>query len=154
MSAYENNQKNWSTAGFEGLSPLAQLVQRKEKTDIMQSSGNGTYHISIDGPRHIIYWDSNIGSKTNNGVVLSPATLLAHEADHTNDAIDNQYEHSIRQEKPDPNYDTAEEKRVITGSEQKTAFANGEIRNGQVTRTDHDGVFVQVIGGPLSNRIK
>lgn len=45
-----------------------------------------------------------------------------------------------------------EEKRVITGSEQKTALANGEIKRGQVTRTNHKGYTVFTIG-PTSNII-
>lgn len=44
------------------------------------------------------------------------------------------------------NSGTAEEKRVITGSEQKTARANGEIKKNQKTRTNHNGTTVIVNG--------
>ena len=40
-----------------------------------------------------------------------------------------------------PNYGNLEEKRVVSGSEQRTAKALGEINEGEVTRTDHYGTF-------------
>ncbi len=49
-------------------------------------------------------------------------------------------------------YGTNEEERVITGSEQKTAKANGEISEGQVTRTNHGGHAV-VTDGVTSNKV-
>jgi hypothetical protein len=36
----------------------------------------------------------------------------------------------------DANYDNLEEKRVITGSEQKTAKKHGEIKANEITRTN------------------
>ena len=46
----------------------------------------------------------------------------------------------------DKDYANQEEKRVITGSEQLSAFANGEIKRGQVTRTNHRGKTVLTVG--------
>ena len=40
---------------------------------------------------------------------------------------------------PDAQYGNKEEKRVIAGSEQETAKKLGEIKEGEVTRTDHGG---------------
>ena len=51
---------------------------------------------------------------------------------------------------PDNLYYSLEEKRVITGSEQKTALALGEINEGEITRTDHSGSHVPV-SSPTSN---
>ena len=52
----------------------------------------------------------------------------------------------------DLQYGTKEERRVITGSEQKTSRANGEIRAGQVTRRNHKGKTV-ITQGVTSNVI-
>lgn len=52
----------------------------------------------------------------------------------------------------DSQYRTKEERRVITGSEQKTSRANGETRPGQVTRRNHNGRTV-ITKGVTSNVI-
>lgn len=52
---------------------------------------------------------------------------------------------------PDCFYNNPEEKRVITGTEQTTAKALGEITDNEVTRTDHMGVHI-LMDGPTSNR--
>ena len=54
--------------------------------------------------------------------------------------------HSLRKDTKDFLYDNAEEKRVITGTEQKTALANGEIKKGHVTRRNHKGETVYTEG--------
>ena len=48
-------------------------------------------------------------------------------------------------------YGKKEEERVITGVEQTTAQALGEVEPGKVTRTDHSGSYVWV-NGPTSNK--
>ena len=83
------------------------------------------------------------GLETDLGIVLSPATILAHEADHAIDDLSNAKAHSDRRATSVENYDHAEEQRVITGTEQKTAYANGEIKKGAVTRRNHLGKTVQ-----------
>lgn len=52
----------------------------------------------------------------------------------------------------DSQYQTKEERRVITGSEQKTSRANGETCSGQVTRRNHNGKTV-ITKGVTSNVI-
>ena len=47
---------------------------------------------------------------------------------------------------PDNLYYSPEEKRVITGSEQKTAISLGEIKDNEVTRTDHSGKHIMMEG--------
>jgi len=42
------------------------------------------------------------------------------------------------------------ERRVITGSEQRTALAMGEILHGQVTRADHGGQYGILVFWPNS----
>jgi hypothetical protein len=51
---------------------------------------------------------------------------------------------------PDAQYSSMEERRVITGSEQKTARANNQIQEGQVTRLSHSGHAV-ITKGVTSN---
>jgi hypothetical protein len=45
---------------------------------------------------------------------------------------------------PDADYYSPEEKRVITGMEQTTAKALGEIKSDKVTRTDHFGYHMMM----------
>ena len=54
--------------------------------------------------------------------------------------------------KKDNNYDNKEEKRVITGTEQRTARANGEISANSITRNNHDGLPV-ITNSPTSNKV-
>lgn len=46
----------------------------------------------------------------------------------------------------DKDYGNKEERRVITGSEQKTARALGEIGKKEVTRSDHYGTLYETTG--------
>lgn len=78
--------------------------------------------------------------------VLSPATSADHEFDHGLDDIASPDEHAKRASTPDAQYDTKEERRVITGSEQKTAKANGEIKGNLPTRRNHKGRDVITTG--------
>ncbi|EFA44263.1 RHS repeat-associated core domain protein [Hallella bergensis DSM 17361] len=87
-----------------------------------------------------IYWDPNMGVLTSSDKKMSPTTVLNHEADHTLQYLKNPDKYAQDSKTFDPDYDDKEEMRVITGSEQKTALALGEISAGEVTRTDHKGV--------------
>ena len=49
------------------------------------------------------------------------------------------------------NYNSLEEESVITGIEQRTAQALGEVEPGKVTRTNHRGTPVKV-ESPISNK--
>ena len=129
------------------------MVERKETTSIIAYNKTESHFEKQNGGLPVIFWNSNEGSLYDTGVVSSPASILSHEADHANDAIDDGYNHNVRNTTKDSNYDTVEEKRVITGSEQLTARANGEIGTGKVTRTNHNGKTVIVSGGPTSTKI-
>ena len=87
-----------------------------------------------------IYWDPNMGLLTSSDKKMSPTAVLNHEADHTLQYLKNPDKSAQDSKTFDPDYDDKEEMRVITGSEQKTALALGEISAGEVTRTDHKGV--------------
>ena len=87
-----------------------------------------------------IYWDPNMGVLTSSDKKMSPAAVLNHEADHTLQYLKNPDKFAQDSKTLDSDYNDKEEMRVITGSEQKTAFALGEISAGEVTRTDHIGI--------------
>ena len=87
-----------------------------------------------------IYWDPNMGVLTSSDKKMSPAAVLNHEADHTLQYLKNPDKFAQDSKTLDPDYNDKEEMRVITGSEQKTALALGEISAGEVTRTDHIGI--------------
>jgi len=93
-----------------------------------------------------IFWNPSLGNYTETGAVLSPATVLDHEFDHAVKRLTNTKEFNKNVQTPDKDYGNKEEKRVITGSEQKTAKANSEIKDGQVTRTSHQGTPVVTTG--------
>ena len=87
-----------------------------------------------------IYWDPNMGVLTSSDKKMSPAAVLNHEADHTLQYLKNPDKFAQDSKTLDPDYNDKEEMRVITGFEQKTALALGEISAGEVTRTDHIGI--------------
>ena len=126
------------------------MVEREETVKVINSgvAGDGF----DDRKDNRLAWNPEKGLKVDNDVVLSPATGLAHEADHANDYFDNPQKHNTQSNTPDKKYGTTEEKRVITGSEQKTARANGEIKRGQFTRTGHYGANV-IVNGVTSTTI-
>lgn len=121
----------------------------------------GTFTANADGkgtgkdhqlPGGTIKWNSSFALGTTNGTVLSPESILNHEADHGADYDKDPNGHYDRSHTPDAKYGNAEEKRVITGSEQKTSLALGEIKLGQVTRTDHAGNSAYFTTSPLTNK--
>lgn len=153
IEAYRYNKENWQQAGFEGESPIVELVERKDiRVSFFTEIGQDSEYFRDNGGIPFIRWNSSEGLETDSGVVLSPASILAHEADHAIDDLTNANAHSDRKRTLDSQYENAEERRVITGSEQKTAFANGEIRKRQVTRQNHDGHTVYTYGA-TSNTI-
>jgi len=114
------------------------------------ASLEGTY---FSPKTNTIYWNPDILMRTNNNILMSPATILAHEADHAqmfdyvnnskNNSIIKQYNESVKQNS-DGQYFKGEERRVITGKEQSAAQKHGEIREDQITRTDSEGVYEKI----------
>ena len=91
-----------------------------------------------------------MGIITTDGGLQSPATRLDHEMDHAIDYLYNAHEHNINNDPGnpvgtgpgyDPQFDTKEEQRVITGSEVKTALSNRES-----IRHDHKGTPYRTAG--------
>lgn len=110
-----------------------------------------------------INWNPNKGIETDNGIIMSPATVLNHEmthATHFDNAkklldkgnIDawNAYVETTKKGTSEA-YSSKEEELVITGNEQRTARLLGEIKSDEVTRTNHKGKYVSV-ESPISNK--
>ena len=114
-----------------------------------QGDENGDAMSASGAP--VIIWSPTNGLLVSNGNVLSPATILDHEADHQLQRVRNPTQYDKDRKTPDKDYDNKEERRVITGREQKVAGALGEIKKGQVTRRDHLGLNVTT-PGPTSNK--
>jgi RHS repeat-associated protein len=100
----------------------------------------------------VISWNPTAGMKVENGNIISPATALDHEGAHQLQRIKNKTQYDKDRKTPDNNYTNKEERRVITGREQKVALALGEIKKGQVTRTNHAWRQMVNTYGPTSNK--
>ena len=92
----------------------------------------------------LISWCPTAGLLTTENVVLSPTTVLNHEFDHALQEIYNPEQKRQDKATEDFNYGNAEERRVITGTEQETAIKLGEIQPGQITRDNHMGKTITV----------
>jgi hypothetical protein len=91
---------------------------------------------SYDPDTHVIRWDPHSAMFTTEGGRQSPALGLGHELDHAAEPV----LLKLRLENiGDPMYDSAEERRVITGSEAHAARTLHEAR-----RYDHDGTCYRV----------
>ncbi len=113
---------------------LKSIQDRKEVIYISEGTGS---HFTPSSKT--IFWNPTMGMITNNGIAVSPATILNHEADHAKQELYNPEQKKIDKSTPDPQYGNKEEKRVIEGTEQETAKKLGETKEGEVTRTDHGG---------------
>jgi hypothetical protein len=117
-------------------------------------ASDGIYYIaearrdaSFDYEINTINWDPNIGLLTNEGIVISPTSVLNHEIDYALQYDTNKKQYlEDRRIKTTDGYSNLEEKRVITGSEQTTARKLGEVGTGKVTRTDHKGTYYETKG--------
>jgi hypothetical protein len=83
-----------------------------------------------------IHWDPHSALATASGGRQSPALGLGHEVDH---AVHDGPREWQRSQTFDPRFDTAEERRVIMGSERHAAHTLGEG-----VRHDHGGVTYRV----------
>jgi RHS repeat-associated protein len=133
---------------------IANLAAGKEKVNVVEIDSKDKEGSRYDPKTNTISWNPNEGVVTTNGTKLSAATALEHEADHAQDALTDPQGHKARENTPDANYGNAEEARVIQGSEKTTALGMGEIKEGQVTRTDHSYSGTISTSDPLSTKGK
>jgi len=135
LTAYKSNVKNGGADNtFDIANNLKYNIGVKNRID-----DGGTF-IPDD---NTILWNPNMGIETDQGVKMSPASIFEHEADHAKAYNDNPQGYRDRVNTPDKQFKNLEERRVVLGSEQKVARANGEISNGQVTRTFYGGSIMK-----------
>lgn len=91
-----------------------------------------------------LFWDPYSGLDLGKGRTQSPATQLEHEFTHIVDYYSNIQEHKIRSSTIDLQYDTKEERRVITGHEKEIVNKLGES-----VRYNHEGILFKT-NGPTS----
>ena len=115
------------------------------------------YYAAFRPLEQTIYWNPSLGLETKEGCIIYPTTVLNHELGHAL-ILDLSYQkgkmkeyYAEQEEKSDPDYDTKNEKYVITRIEQKAAKALGEIKEGEVTRKNHRGTFIRT-ESPISNK--
>lgn len=152
LDAYNYNVNN---GGGDNIKRAAfdrsEIYDLTEQTEAMK--GSSFYY--PDG-RNVVEWDPLTGIQTENGDILSPVTILEHEFSHAFSYTSNTAEHLKRKKEGVQGYKNAEEKRVIQGSETKTARANGEISpNKSQSRYSHDGSSARVpVESPTSNKVR
>ena len=95
---------------------------------LRENATNGDY---FDPATDTIGWDPHSALRTTQGGKQSPALGLGHEIDH---AVESRSSQRRLSERPSRQYDTIEERRVITGSERHAARTLGEA-----ARRDHAG---------------
>lgn len=126
---------------------IARLESLKETVYIKEISGESS---EFNYEEKTIYWDPYTGLRTTNAFLLSPTIALNHEADHALQFLINPKEYKNNIIIKDKDYKNKEERRVITGSEQRTAKLLGEIGEKETTRTDHSAIPFPTIN-PISN---
>ena len=128
-----------------GVGGLLAELQNSEKVYYIQE-GRPLTSSSFNPHTRTITWSSRTGVLTNNAFELSPTTVLNHEIDHAVQYDKNRKRQIEDYKSKDDSYGNKEERRVITGSEQKTARVLGEISKLDVTRTDHAGTLYETTG--------
>ncbi|MDB5071829.1 MAG: rhs core protein with extension [Candidatus Eremiobacteraeota bacterium] len=118
---------------------LRSIVERLERSPVEHRIGINHRHVdSYQSSNHTIRWDPTSALRTSGGGRQSPALGLAHELDH---AAENDDTYRRLQNERVPGYDSAEERRVITGSERHAAHTLHES-----VRYDHRGRVYRVAG--------
>ena len=128
LKAYQYNAKNGG-----GDNGIEAATNSQLAISISDAEGTGDHH--SDG---YVYWNPYELLATDNNLFLSAATVLEHELDHAVHAVKYPIEHAQLKRQSDKLFTNLEEKRVITGSEKKTATKNKEIKKGQ-GRNSHYG---------------
>ncbi len=146
LLAYSYNLRNGSGDNME------RAAFDVHRFDIFEVQEMETSSSSNDSGRNLIYWSSSTGLQVENGDILSAATILEHEFDHAISRIYDMANFYQRASNAKKGYRNEEEYRVITGSETKTARANGEIsKNKKQSRYIYDGAFIPT-ESPISTK--
>lgn len=134
---------------LESATAIFTITESETTTGTFRRARNGNGEFVRGGT---ISWNPAMGLMNDNETSVSPTTVLNHEADHAVGYDTDPKAMSIRGMTPDDNYTNKEERRVIEGSEQRTARGLGEISNNQVTRTTHGMKYPILVSDPTSNK--
>ncbi len=85
----------------------------------------------------ILVFNPDLFMQTENGTIMSPATIVDHEFQHIDHRFFNKTEFESNSKTSCGDYQDMEEFVTITQREWKTASKMGEIEDGGVTRTEH-----------------
>ena len=91
-------------------------------------------------------------SNTDEKMILSPATILEHEFDHSVSKKTDLKGYELRKSTPDKTFTNKEEEGVIKGSEMKTGQKNGEIKAGQYRKDHNERLRTIRVGDPTSTK--
>jgi hypothetical protein len=124
--------------GYLSRDPVERSLFRRLERDAtpFHLTTNRRNDDSYDPNARTIHWDPHSALRTSGGGRQSPALGLGHEVDH---AVWDAAHGNALAERPDRRFDTAEERRVITGSERHAARTLGEA-----VRHDHRGSCYRV----------
>ena len=139
IKTYIQAQKNGSGNNMKAIATNKYIAVYVNNVEFESNQVNGR---SVYNNYNEINWNPRMGLETDLGNILSPMTILEHEAAHSlryayNPGTFIRENILIRK-----GYEFKEEERVITGPEQVAARANNEITKGTVTRTNHQGLPV------------
>ena len=150
LEAYNYNINN---GGGDNLKKAAfDTNERFEVFEIEEMEGASAVNLS---GRNLIYWNSLTGLQVEDGDILSPATILEHEFDHSIARVYDTEQFYKRKKSKLKDYTDKEEYRVITGSETKTARANREISTNKTqSRFSHKSGMSVPVQSPTSNKVR
>jgi len=152
VNAYNYNVGNGGGDALRSIAENHNLLVDVQETKF-QSTTQQSSSRPNSGDYNVLEWNPSMGLETTSGNILSPATILDHEGSHVLEyALKGKVKYNTLVDAVNSKYDTKEEQRVIEGSEQKTARANGEIKYPQITRNNHKGLPV-ITKSPTSNQI-
>ena len=144
IEAYKYNKENWIREGYTETCPSTDLIEKPAKevcVSVIMDSRSRDQYFRDNGGTQVIIWNPTEGLETDTGAILSPATSFCHEADHALDDVDKDKKHEAHEKRRGMSthrgFINDEEYRVVNGSEQKMAVANGEIPKGRKTRNSY-----------------
>ena len=101
--------------------------------------------IRYNNKKRTIYWDPNIFIESSEGIFIFPATILAHEGAHAlqhEEYGDDKYQELVST--ADEQYHKKCEREVITTTEQYVAKRHEDIKEDEITRTNHGAINIYI----------
>jgi len=142
QDAYDEAKKHLEGTAFE------KQIQELEQSQNLYYLNTTTSADTFVYPTNTIYWNPNLGLTTPDGLNIDPSILLGHEITHANLYDQNRSAYMKTSTTEVPQYQTLEERRVITLFENPTAAKFNEG-----IRTDHSGSYYETIS-PTSTKRK